>query len=82
MQKLEGDGLLFAGGVIIEKKLNSTETLRIDTGCLVAMTRTIDYDVQFVGGIKTAFFGGEGLFLQLLNLEPYGFNHFHSADYG
>lgn len=64
MQKLEGDGLTFmhAGGTIIEKNLNPGETLRIDTGCLVGMTGSIAYDIQFVGGVKTALFGGEGLF--------------------
>ena len=64
LQKLEGDGLAFvhAGGTIIEKKLMPGETLKIDTGCLVAMTRDVHYDIQFVGGIKSAFFGGEGLF--------------------
>jgi len=64
MQKLEGDGMAFlhAGGTIIEKELRPGETLRVDTGCLVAMTRDVHYDIQFVGGIKTAFFGGEGLF--------------------
>lgn len=64
MQKLEGDGLAFlhAGGTIIEKILQPGETLRIDTGCLVGMTGSVSYDIQFVGGIKTAFFGGEGLF--------------------
>lgn len=68
MQKLEGDGLVFihAGGTIVEKQLRPGETLRIDTGCLVAMTRHIDYDIQFVEGIKTAFFGGEGLFFATL----------------
>jgi len=64
MQKLEGDGLTFlhAGGTIIEKNLQPGEMIRVDTGCLVAMTGTVSYDIQFVGGIKTAFFGGEGLF--------------------
>lgn len=64
MQKLEGDGLAFvhAGGTIIEKTLQPGETLKVDTGCLVAMTRDVHYDIQYVGGIKTAFFGGEGLF--------------------
>ena len=68
MQKLEGDGLAFihGSGTIIEKELQPGETLRIDTGCLVAMTKDIRYDIQFVGGIKTAFFGGEGLFLATL----------------
>jgi uncharacterized protein (AIM24 family) len=64
MQKLEGDGLAFlhAGGTIIEKTLNPGETIRVDTGCLVGMTGNVSYDIQFVGGVKTAFFGGEGLF--------------------
>ncbi|MCM1567231.1 MAG: TIGR00266 family protein [Dehalobacter sp.] len=64
MQKLEGDGLAFlhAGGTIIERELRPGETLRVDTGCLVGMTGSVCYDIQFVGGIKTAFFGGEGLF--------------------
>lgn len=68
MQKLEGDGLAFlhAGGTIHEKELSYGETLRVDTGCLVAMTRDVHYDIQFVGGIKTAFFGGEGLFFATL----------------
>lgn len=64
LQKLEGDGLAFvhAGGTIVKKDLTPGETLRIDTGCLVAMTKNVHYDIQYVGGIKTAFFGGEGLF--------------------
>ncbi|KDR95972.1 TIGR00266 family protein [Peptoclostridium litorale DSM 5388] len=64
MQKLEGDGLAFlhAGGTIVEKELAYGESLRVDTGCLVGFTKDVSYDVQFVGGVKTAFFGGEGLF--------------------
>lgn len=68
MQKLEGDGLAFvhAGGTIYERVLQPGERLRIDTGCLVAMTQDIDYDIEFVGGVKTALFGGEGLFFATL----------------
>lgn len=68
MQKLEGDGLAFvhAGGTIIQKQLAPGEVLRVDTGCLVAMTKDVDYDIQAVGGIKTALFGGEGLFFATL----------------
>ena len=68
MQKLEGDGLTFihAGGTIIEKELGYGEVLRIDTGCLVAMTKDVDFDIQFVRGVKTALFGGEGLFFATL----------------
>ncbi|WP_102345198.1 TIGR00266 family protein [Bacillus sp. Marseille-P3661] len=65
MQKLDGDGLSFlhAGGTIYKKNLQPGERLKIDTGCLVAMTKEINYNIEFVGKIKTAFFGGEGLFL-------------------
>ncbi|NUM52481.1 MAG: TIGR00266 family protein [Candidatus Hydrogenedentes bacterium] len=65
LQKLEGDGLAFvhAGGTIIKKDLRAGETLRIDTGCLVAFHPTMRYDIQMVGGFKNALFGGEGLFL-------------------
>lgn len=65
LQKLQGDGLAFvhAGGTLIEKQLKAGEVLRVDTGCLVAFSPTVDYDIQFVGGFKNALFGGEGLFL-------------------
>ncbi|HLR70261.1 MAG TPA: TIGR00266 family protein [Pseudogracilibacillus sp.] len=68
MQKLQGDGMSFihAGGTIHKKELAAGETLRVDTGCLVAMTGDVDYDIQFVGGVKTALFGGEGLFFATL----------------
>ena len=68
MQKLEGDGLAFvhAGGHIVEKDLQPGELLKVDTGCLVAFTPSVDYDIQFVGGIKNSIFGGEGLFFATL----------------
>lgn len=68
LQKLEGDGLAFihAGGTIIEKTLQVGETLRVDTGCVVAFTSNVDFDIQFVGGVKTALFGGEGIFFTTL----------------
>jgi uncharacterized protein (TIGR00266 family) len=68
MQKLEGDGMAFvhAGGHVIEKTLQPGETLKIDTGCIVAFTSGIDYDIKFVGGIKNTFFGGEGVFFATL----------------
>ena len=68
MQKLEGDGMAFvhAGGHVFERTLQPGELLRIDTGCLVAYTQTVDYDIQFVGGIKNTLFGGEGLFFATL----------------
>lgn len=64
MQKIEGDGMAFvhAGGTIVERQLNPGETLRVDTGCLVAFTREVNYDIQSVPGIKNAIFGGEGWF--------------------
>lgn len=68
MQKLEGDGMAFvhAGGHVFERILEPGELLRVDTGCIVAYTQTIDYDIQFVGGIKNTLFGGEGLFIATL----------------
>lgn len=68
MQKLEGDGLAFvhAGGYVIERELQAGELIKIDTGCIVAFTQTVDYDIQFVGGIKNTIFGGEGLFFATL----------------
>lgn len=68
MQKLEGDGLSFvhAGGTIVEKQLAAGETLKVDTGCLVAFTQNVNYDIQFVGGIKNTLFGGEGVFFATL----------------
>jgi uncharacterized protein (TIGR00266 family) len=68
MEKLEGDGMAFmhAGGHVFEKTLQPGELLKIDTGCLVAYTQTIDYDIQFIGGIKNTLFGGEGLFFATL----------------
>jgi len=68
MEKLEGDGMAFvhAGGTITKKELRSGETLRVDTGCIVGFTQNIDYDIEFVGGIKNTLFGGEGLFFARL----------------
>ncbi|MDG5472566.1 TIGR00266 family protein [Jeotgalibacillus sp. ET6] len=68
MQKLEGDGMAFihAGGTIHKRELFHGETIRVDTGCLVAMTGEVDYNIEFVGGVKTAMFGGEGVFLATL----------------
>jgi uncharacterized protein (TIGR00266 family) len=68
MQKIEGDGMAFvhAGGTIIERTLKPGEKLKVDTGCIVAFTSGVDYDIQFVGGIKNTIFGGEGLFFASL----------------
>ena len=68
MQRLQGDGLAFvhAGGTLYERVLAPGEALRVDTGCIVAFQPTVDYDIQYVGSVKTAFFGGEGLFFATL----------------
>lgn len=68
MQKLEGDGMAFvhAGGTMAEKTLQAGETLRVDTGCLVGFSQGVDYDIEFVKGIKNSIFGGEGLFFARL----------------
>jgi uncharacterized protein (TIGR00266 family) len=68
MQRLQGDGLAFvhAGGMLTEMELAPGQTIRVDTGCLVALQPSVAYDVQLVGGVKTALFGGEGLFFATL----------------
>ena len=68
LQKLVGDGLAFihAGGTIIKRELGPMERLRVDTGCLVGFEKGVNYDIQFIGGVKNALFGGEGLFLTTL----------------
>lgn len=67
LQRLKGDGKVFvhAGGTVIERQLQG-ETLRVDTGCIVAFSPTIDYDIQMAGNLKSMFFGGEGAFLTTL----------------
>ena len=64
MQKLEGDGMVFvhAGGCVVERDLRAGETLHVDTGCVVAFQPTFNFEIQQVGGIKSALFGEEGLF--------------------
>ena len=64
MQKLEGDGLAFvhAGGTVVKRELQAGQTLFVDTGCLVALTPQVQFEIQYVGKVKTALFGGEGLF--------------------
>ena len=68
LQRLHGDGWAFvhAGGTIIKRVLAPGETLRVDTGCLVAFAESVDYNIQFIGGFKNALFGGEGLFFATL----------------
>lgn len=68
LQRLTGDGMAFvhAGGTIIERDLGEGEVLKADTGCLVAFSESVDYDIQFIGGFRNALFGGEGLFLTRL----------------
>ncbi len=71
MQRLDGDGLAFlhAGGTIIKKKISYGDKLKVDTGCLVAMTQGIDFDIQFAGDVKNSIFGGEGFFFGTLSGE-------------
>ncbi|MCV2349588.1 TIGR00266 family protein [Paucibacter sp. Y2R2-4] len=68
MQKLDGDGLAFvhAGGTVVRRTLQAGQTLLVDTGCVVAYTPSVNFEIQYVGKIKTALFGGEGLFLAKL----------------
>ena len=69
MEKLEGDGMAFvhSGGHVVEKTLEPGELLKIDTGCIVAFTKDVNYDIQFIGGIKNTLFGGEGVFFATLS---------------
>jgi uncharacterized protein (TIGR00266 family) len=68
MQRLNGDGiaLIHAGGALMHRTLQAGEVLKIDTGCLVAIEPSVNYDIQFIGGIKNSLFGGEGLFFATL----------------
>ena len=68
MEKLEGDGMAFmhAGGHVFQKELRPGELIKIDTGCIVGFTSSVNYDIQFVGGIKNTIFGGEGVFFATL----------------
>ena len=82
MQRLTGNGLAFihAGGTLHRRTLEYREKLRVDTGCLVAMTRDIRYDIEYVGRMKTALFGGEGLFFATVEgRERCGFSPFPLA---
>jgi len=68
LERISGDGLAFihACGTIVDRTLAAGETLRVDTGCLVAFQESVAYDIQMVSGIKSALFGGEGLFFATL----------------
>jgi len=68
MQRLSGDGMAFvhAGGTLAERTLQAGETIRVDTGCIVGFQPSVEYDIKFVGGVKSALFGGEGLFFATL----------------
>jgi len=68
MQKLEGDGMAFvhAGGTMAKKTLAPGEVLKVDTGCIVGFSKDVDYNIEFIGGIKNTIFGGEGLFFATL----------------
>jgi uncharacterized protein (AIM24 family) len=64
MQKIEGDGMAFlhAGGTVVKRELSATDVLHVDTGCLVAFTKDVDYDIEMVKGVRNMIFGGEGFF--------------------
>ena len=68
MQRLQGDQVVFvhAGGTVVRRELAAGQTLRVDTGCLVALAGGAQFDIEYVGGVKTALFGGEGLFFAVL----------------
>jgi uncharacterized protein (AIM24 family) len=68
MERLTGDGMAFvhAGGHVLQRDLAPGELVKIDTGCIVGFTRNVNYDIQFIGGIKNTFFGGEGVFFATL----------------
>ncbi len=68
MERLEGDGMAFvhAGGYVVEKQLAAGQILKVDTGCVVAYTGQVDFDIEFIRGVKNWVFGGEGLFFAIL----------------
>lgn len=68
MQKLEGDGMAFvhSGGTLAKRELAAGEIMKVDTGCIVGFSKDVDYDIEFIGGIKNSIFGGEGLFFATL----------------
>ncbi len=68
MQKIEGDGMAFvhSGGTLAKRELAAGDVLKVDTGCIVGFTKDVDYDIEFIGGIKNSLFGGEGLFYATL----------------
>jgi uncharacterized protein (AIM24 family) len=68
MQKLEGDGMAFvhSGGTLAKRELAAGEILKVDTGCIVGFSQNVDYDIEFIGGVRNTFFGGEGLFFATL----------------
>jgi hypothetical protein len=80
MQKIEGDGLAFVhSGGTLAKELRAGEVLKVDTGCIVGFTKDVDYDIEFIGGIKTPF-SVEGSVLRHPSLEPFTYNLYLSAD--
>lgn len=68
MQKLDGDGMVFihTGGTVVERTLGAGEVLHVDTGCIVSLQPSVDFDIVQASGIKTALFGGEGFFFATL----------------
>ena len=68
MEKIQGDGKAFlhSSGTVVRKELKANEILKVDTGCIVGFSRTINYDIEFIGGIRNTLFGGEGMFFATL----------------
>ncbi|MBN8640541.1 MAG: TIGR00266 family protein [Flavobacteriales bacterium] len=68
MQKIEGDGMAFvhSGGTLAKKVLAPNQVIKVDTGCIIGFTKDVDYDIEFIGGIKNTIFGGEGMFYATL----------------
>ncbi len=84
MQKLEGDGKAFvhSGGTLAKKELAAGEILKVDTGCIVGFTQTVDYDIEFIGGIKNSLLEAKAYFMpHFVVLERYMFNRFLLADW-
>jgi hypothetical protein len=82
MQKIEGDGMAFvhSGGTLAKKELRAGEVLKVDTGCIVGFTKDVDYDIEFIGGIKNSIFWRRFILCTLRALEPFTYNRYLSAD--
>ena len=75
MEKIQGNGKAFlhSSGTVVTKELKAGEKLKVDTGCIVGFTKTVNYDIEFIGGIRNTLFGGEGMFFANLLLDERNF---------